>query len=165
MRDRAGELLEEEAALADALASTWGLEQGDDAPRLHVPFDRLLTETAAGVVSLVPTAEGPDIPLVESRGWEPILGDGAKLAAQVAGLVGADYSVVLCSSTAGGAERLSGILAEEQLVVPVVADPAAEGRSGRGRGPGRRPDHPRGPHRGGLHRPGVRAARGPRWPC
>ena len=127
VRDRAGELLEEEAALADALASTWGLEQGDDAPRLHVPFDRLLTKTSAGVVSLVPTAEGPDIPLVESRGWEPILGDGAKLAAQVAGLVGADYSVVLCSSTAGGAERLSGILAEEQLVVPVVADPAAEG--------------------------------------
>ena len=30
VRDRAGELLEEEAALADALASTWGLEQGDD---------------------------------------------------------------------------------------------------------------------------------------
>jgi transcription-repair coupling factor (superfamily II helicase) len=123
VRDRAGELLEEEAALADALASTWGLEQGDDAPRLHVPFDRLLTRTRAGVVSLVPTAENEDVPLVESRGWEPILGDGATLAAQVAGLVGAGYSVVLCSSTAGGAERLSGILAEEQLLVPVVTDP------------------------------------------
>ncbi len=124
VRDRAGELLEEEAALADALASTWGLEQGDDAPRLHVPFDRLLTGTGAGVVSLVPTAENQDVPLVESRGWEPILGDGAKLAAQVAGLVGDGYSVVLCSSTAGGAERLSGILGGEQLVVPVVADGA-----------------------------------------
>ena len=130
VRDRAGELLEEEAALADALASTWGLEQGDDAPRLHVPFDRLLTETGAGVVSLVPTAEGPDIPLVESRGWEPILGDGAKLAAQVAELVGAGYAVVLCSSTAGGAERLSGILAEEKLVVPVVTDPATADGAG-----------------------------------
>jgi transcription-repair coupling factor (superfamily II helicase) len=126
VRDRAGELLEEEAALADALASTWGLEQGDDAPRLHVPFDRLLTGTSAGVVSLVPTAEGPDIPLVESRGWEPILGDGARLAAQVASLIGADYSVVLCSSTPGGAERLSGILADEKLVVPVVAEPGAD---------------------------------------
>ena len=125
VRDRAGELLDEEAALADALASTWGLQQGDDAPRLHVPFDRLLTRTGAGVVSLVPTAENEDVPLVESRGWEPILGDGAKLAAQVATLVGADYSVVLCSSTAGGAERLSGILAEEQLVVPVVTEPPA----------------------------------------
>ena len=122
VRDRAGELLDEESALADALAGTWGLEAGDGAPRLHVAFDRLLTGTSAGVVSLVPTAEGPDIPLVESRGWEPILGDGSKLAGQVSALVGDGYSVVLCSSTAGGAERLSGILAEEGLTVPVAPD-------------------------------------------
>jgi len=120
VRDRAGELLEEEAALADALASTWGLEAGDGAPRLHVPFDRLLTDTDAAVVSLVPTADGPDVPQVESRGWGPILGDGANLAAQVSALTEADYSVVLCSSTSGGADRLSGILAEEGLTVPVV---------------------------------------------
>ena len=120
VRDRAGELLEEEAALADALASTWGLEAGDGAPRLHVPFDRLLTDTDAAVVSLVPTADGPDVPQVESRGWGPILGDGANLAAQVSALTEADYSVVLCSSTIGGADRLSGILAEEGLTVPVV---------------------------------------------
>ena len=36
VRDRAGELLDEESALADALASTWGLEAGAGAPRLHV---------------------------------------------------------------------------------------------------------------------------------
>jgi transcription-repair coupling factor (superfamily II helicase) len=120
VRDRAGELLDEEAALADALASTWGLEAGVDAPRLHVPFDRLLARTGAGVVSLVPSAEGPDIPLVESRGWEPILGDGARLAAQLAALVGDGYSVVLCSTTAGAAERLSVLLAEEGVTVPVA---------------------------------------------
>ncbi len=124
IRDRAGELLDEESALADALAGTWGLEAGDGAPRLHVTFDRLLTGTPAGAVSLVPTAEGPDVPLVESRGWEPILGDGSKLAGQVSTLVGDGYSVVLCSSTAGGAERLSGILAEEKLSVPVAPDPS-----------------------------------------
>jgi transcription-repair coupling factor (superfamily II helicase) len=120
VRDRAGELLDEESALADALASTWGLEEGSGAPRLHVPFDRLLVATDASVVSLVPTSVGPDVPLIESRGWEPILGDGNKMAAQVASLVGSGYSVVLCSSTAGGAERLSGILAEEGVTVPVV---------------------------------------------
>ncbi len=125
LRDRAGELLDEESALADALAGTWGLEAGDGAPRLHVAFDRLLTGTSSGVVSLVPTADGPDIPLVESRGWEPILGDGSKLAAQVSSLVGDGYSVVLCSSTGGGAERLSGILAEEGLSVPATVDPPA----------------------------------------
>ncbi len=129
VRDRAGELAEEESALADALASTWGLEGGVGTPRLHAGFDRLLAETSAGVVSLVPTAEGPEIPLVESRGWEPILGDGGRMASQLAGLVGTGYSVVLCSSTAGGAERLSGILAEEGITVPVI-DPAAGGAGG-----------------------------------
>jgi transcription-repair coupling factor (superfamily II helicase) len=122
VRDRAGELLDEESALADALASTWGLNEGSGAPRLHVPFDRLLADTDASVVSVVPTSMGPDVPLIESRGWEPILGDGNKMAAQVASLVGSGYSVVLCSSTAGGAERLSGILAEEGVTVPVVGD-------------------------------------------
>ncbi len=121
VRDRAGELLDEESALADALASTWGLDAGEGAPRLHVPFDRLLTDTSAGVVSLVPSAEGPDIPLVESRGWEPILGDGARLASQVSSLVNDGYSVVLCSSTPGGAERLAGILAAEGVTVPVAS--------------------------------------------
>ena len=134
VRDRAGELLDEESALADALASTWGLtpdsNHDDDTdtadrtvtttPRLHIPYDRLLTSTSAAVISLVPTAEGPDIPAVESRGWEPILGDGAKLAGQVTSLTGAGYSVVLCSSSPGGAERLAGILAEEGVTVPVV---------------------------------------------
>ena len=139
VRDRAGELLDEESALADALASTWGLkpDDGDDddtrtpdppattTPRLHIPYDRLLTSTSAAVVSLVPTAEGPDIPAVESRGWEPILGDGAKLAGQVTSLRDAGYSVVLCSSSPGGAERLAGILAEEGVTVPVA--PAGDG--------------------------------------
>ena len=47
MRDRAAELVDEESALADALATTWGLEAGRRAPRLHVPFDRLLADTGA----------------------------------------------------------------------------------------------------------------------
>ena len=120
VRDRAAELLDEESSLADALAQTWGLDAGGDAPRLHAGFDRLLTGTDAAVVSLVPTAEGPDIPLVESRGWEPILGDGTRLAGQVRSLAESGYAVVLCSTTAGGADRLSGLLAEEGLVVPVA---------------------------------------------
>jgi transcription-repair coupling factor (superfamily II helicase) len=124
VRDRAAELLEEESALADALASTWGLEDGAGAPRLHVPYDRLLADSTAAVLSLVPSADGPDVPAVESRGWEPILGDGSKLAEQVTALTGAGYSVVLCSSTAGGAERLAGVLAAEGLAVP-LAGPGA----------------------------------------
>ncbi len=120
VRDRAGELHDEESALADALASTWGLEGGEETPRLHVPFDRLLARSPAALLSLVPSADGPDVPAVESRGWEPILGDGARLASQVSTLAEAGYAVVLCSSSPGGAQRLAGILAEEGLTVPVV---------------------------------------------
>ncbi|MHB1516987.1 MAG: transcription-repair coupling factor [Acidimicrobiales bacterium] len=121
MRDRAADLADEETALADALGATWGLDDGAGAPRLHLPYERLLSATTAGVVSLVPSAEGPEVPSVESRGPEPILGDGARLAAQVGALAEDGYAVVLCSSSAGSAERLSAILAGEGLAVPVVA--------------------------------------------
>ncbi len=127
VRDRAGELLDEESALADALASTWGLDAGAGAPRLHVPFDRLLSSTDAAVLSLVPAAEGPEEPAVESRGWEPILGDGSKLAGQVSSLVDSGFVVVLCAGSRTGAERLATILAEEGLTVPVVDGDAPVG--------------------------------------
>lgn len=125
VRERAGELLDEESALADALASTWGLEDGHEAPRLHLPFDRLLARCAAAFTSVVPVADGPDLPVVESRGWEPILGDIGRLVSQVRTFVDADYSVALCSSTRGGADRLVGILGAEGLTV-AVADADAD---------------------------------------
>ena len=52
MRDRAQELLDEEAALADTLATTWGAttrgRASDAWPRLSLPFDRVLAHSAAG---------------------------------------------------------------------------------------------------------------------
>ena len=42
------------------------------------------------------------------------------MAGQVRALTEAGYAVVLCTGTAGGAERLSGLLAEEGLLVPVA---------------------------------------------
>ncbi len=119
IRDRAAELLDEEAALAEALAATWGAAEGRPSPRLHLPFDRLLSSTAAGVVSLVPSGDATDGPSIESRGWEPILGDPAKLAEQVGRLVEAGFSVLLCSQSRGAAERLASLLAEEGLLVEI----------------------------------------------
>ncbi len=100
IRDRAGELLEEETALAEALASTWGGGHRRTSPRLHLPFERMLAATGAGVVSLLPSGDATDAPSVESRGWEPILGDAGKLAAQIGGLVEAGYTVLLCAQSA-----------------------------------------------------------------
>ncbi|HLN16996.1 MAG TPA: transcription-repair coupling factor [Acidimicrobiales bacterium] len=134
VRDRAAELHDEEGALAEALATTWGLA-GDDPveleariPRLYQPFARLLAECPAAVLSLTPTPEGPDAPSVRVGGLQPVAGDAARLARQVVELTGEGYSVTLCAGTEAGAARLAGVLADEGVVAPVLsAAPATPG--------------------------------------
>ncbi|MGH9088195.1 MAG: transcription-repair coupling factor, partial [Acidimicrobiales bacterium] len=128
VRDRAVEVVDEEAALADALASTWGARLGSDTaegahfPRLHLPFDRLLAHSRAATLSVVPVAEGPDVPAVTVRGFEPVAGDATRLARQVGDLVADGFSVTVCASTAPGAERLSSVLAAEGVDAPVATE-------------------------------------------
>ncbi len=133
VRDRAVELVDEEAALADTLAATWGATPevesaggpegaGERFPRLYLPFDRLLAESSAPVLSLVSVAEGPATPAVTVRGFDPVAGDPSRLASQVTGLVDGGYSVTLCSPTDAGAGRLSTVLAEEGVAAPLSSD-------------------------------------------
>ncbi len=82
MRDRAAELLEEEAALATTLAQTWGAGD-EDFPRLHLPFDRLLARTEAAALTVTSAPEGPGTELVAAAGWDPVVGDGERLMAQL----------------------------------------------------------------------------------
>ena len=84
---------------------------GERFPRLYLPFDRLLAESSAPVLSLVSVAEGPATPAVTVRGFDPVAGDPSRLASQVTGLVDGGYSVTLCSPTDAGAGRLSTVLA------------------------------------------------------
>ena len=143
VRDRAVELHEEEGALGEALAATWGAGDGGDGagqfPRLYLPFDRLLSRSRSATLSMVPVAEGPDVPAVTVRGFEPVAGDAGRLARQVTSLAEERLSVTLCSATAGGAARLTGVLAEEGVTaqaavtadagsgIRVVAAPVATG--------------------------------------
>ncbi len=130
VRDRAVEVVTEEAALADTLAVTWGARAegpggtadgaGASFPRLHLPFDRLLARTDAATLSVVPVADAPDTPAVTVRGFEPVAGDAARLAGQVRTLVEAGLSVTLCSGTPAGASRLSSVLADEGVVAPLT---------------------------------------------
>ena len=55
------QLLDEEAALAETLAATWGAKAGDEDPfpRLHVPFERLLRDCPAGVIALPRSPRDP----------------------------------------------------------------------------------------------------------
>jgi len=130
IRDRAVQLLEEEAALADALAVTWGADDGlgEGSPRLHLPFDRLLEHSAAGVLSLPSVPDGPNTEAMTVRRFNPVAGDSARLAEQVQQLVKDGYSVTLCAATEPGAARLSAVLAEEGVHAPVV--PAATAKPG-----------------------------------
>src|SRR5690606_7543491 len=74
MRDRAADLLAEEADLAATLAKTWGATGDDSAPgesafpQLHLPFDRLLAHTDAPAWTVTTAPEGPDVATVTSMG-------------------------------------------------------------------------------------------------
>ncbi len=128
IRDRAVQLLDEEAALAETLAATWGAKEEENFPRLHVPFERLLRDSAAGVTALPPVPEGPATAALTVRRFDPVAGDPARLAAGVTGLVSRRYSVTLCAATAAGATRLSEALAAEGVHAPVR--PVAPGTPG-----------------------------------
>ena len=80
VRDRAGELNDEEAALAEALAVDLGRASGGDAeaPAAARPLrPAARARRRAPCSRWCPSAEWPDVPAVERRGWEPVLGDGA----------------------------------------------------------------------------------------
>jgi hypothetical protein len=70
MRDRAADLLAEEADLAGALAVTWGAATADDRSPPAPPFDRLLVGLPDASVWTVPTR--PKAPTRPS--WRPPLG-------------------------------------------------------------------------------------------
>ena len=80
LRDRAQELLDEEAALAQALASTWGKPVDDaDTPRLSLPFDRLLEHTKAQPVPVLSVPDSPDTPVLAASAFDPVVGDADAL--------------------------------------------------------------------------------------
>ncbi|HLI54151.1 MAG TPA: transcription-repair coupling factor [Acidimicrobiales bacterium] len=114
MRDRAGELLEEEAALAATLAQTWGAG-GDSFPRLHLPFDRLLARTEAAAWTVTAAPEGPGTAVVAATGWDPVGGGGERLLTQLRSLRSEGYRIVVCADGEGSAARLASVLHDHGL--------------------------------------------------
>ncbi len=81
MRDRAADILAEEADLAATLAVTWGAATSGGAtgfPQLHLDFDRLLAHTAVPAWTVTTAPEGPDVATVAAAGWPPVVGDGRR---------------------------------------------------------------------------------------
>ncbi|MEY2475336.1 MAG: hypothetical protein QOG87_651 [Actinomycetota bacterium] len=127
MRDRAAELLDEEAELAGSLAQTWGA-QGRQFPQLHLPFDRLLAHTKAPAWTVTTAPEGPNSPAVTASGWDPVVGDASRLTKQVASLLADGYKVVVCADGEGTAARIASNFRDEGLIdLDIVVQPVERG--------------------------------------
>ena len=122
MRDRAGELLDEEESLAATLAQTWAADSSRGFPKLHVPFDRLLAHTAAPVWNMANAPEGPETITVAAQRWDPVVAGGDRLVKQVNELLGAGYRVIVCAEGKGTADRMARSFAEEGLTVDIVSE-------------------------------------------
>jgi transcription-repair coupling factor (superfamily II helicase) len=122
IRDRGAQLLDEEAALAETLAATWGAKEGEEDafPRLHVPFERLLRDCPAPVTTMPAVPEGPTVPALGVQRFDPVAGDPVRLAAGVTRLVGEGFAVTLCASTGVGAARLAATLATHGVHAPLL---------------------------------------------
>ncbi len=129
MRDRAADLMAEEADLAATLAKTWGAvaDGGDDGfPRLHLPFDRLLTHTDAPAWSVTTAPEGPEVATVASMGIAATAGDPERVVRQLLDLAADGYRIVIAADGEGSAARLRELLGQHGLSATIGG--AADGR-------------------------------------
>jgi transcription-repair coupling factor (superfamily II helicase) len=126
MRDRAADLLAEEADLANALASTWARDTpefaGKEFPRLHADPDALLAIAGTrGFWTIDAAPDSPDTPVVAATGWGPVGGDGRGLTDRLGELIADGYTVAVAADGEGSAARLHEILLEHGLDLRVGA--------------------------------------------
>ncbi len=131
MRDRAADILAEEADLASTLAVTWGAteesEVGGHFPQLHLPFDRLLVHTRAPAWTVTNAPEGPDVATVTASGWPPIVGEGEALVKLLHDLLADGYRLIVAADGAGSAARLAALLGDQGVAPDVVIEPLERG--------------------------------------
>ncbi|MDP1820079.1 MAG: transcription-repair coupling factor [Acidimicrobiales bacterium] len=130
MRDRAADLLAEEADLAGTLAKTWGAVGGDGEeafPRLHLPFDRLLSHTAAPAWTITTAPEGPDVATITSMGVATAAGDPDRVARQLAELQSAGYRIVVAADGEGSAARVRELLSAHGVTPTIEIAPLERG--------------------------------------
>ncbi|MEP6625674.1 MAG: transcription-repair coupling factor [Acidimicrobiia bacterium] len=120
MRDRAQDLLDEEASLAEVLAGTWGAED-DEFPRLSLPFDRLLARTKVATTSVLGSPDSPDTLQLGASAFDPVVGDVEALAERIRVLLRSEHRVVLAAEGEGSARRLADVLAGEGIDAMVDA--------------------------------------------
>lgn len=124
LRDRAGDIAAEEADLAQSLATTWGAVEDDASeeqfPRLHLPFDRMLSNTDAPIWTMTVVPDGPDVAVMAASGWESPLGDPPPLINQLHRLIKDGYRIVVGADGTGTAPRLAVLLSDHGIDLPVL---------------------------------------------
>jgi transcription-repair coupling factor (superfamily II helicase) len=128
LRDRAQELLDEEAALATTLATTWGADVAhENTPRLSLPFDRLLAHTKAQPVPVLAAPDNPETPILAASGFDPVEGDVEGLAQRLNALKRDGFRVVVTAEGTGSRQRIEEMLAAEGAPVDVIVAPLDRG--------------------------------------
>lgn len=120
LRDRAGDLLAEEADLASTLARTWEVGEGRSFPALHVAFTDLFGAADLPVWTMTTVPDGPDVATVAAMGWNPVVGDGEGLTRQLRQLIDDDYRIVVAADSEASAVRLAALLRDHGLELSVT---------------------------------------------
>ena len=115
LRDRAADLLAEEADLAATLARTWEVGEGRTFPALHVPFADLFGASSLPVWTMTVTPDGPDVATVGAMGWNPVVGGGEGLTNQLRQLLDDGYRIVVAADSEASSVRLASLLREHGL--------------------------------------------------
>ena len=129
LRDRAADIAAEEADLAGVLAQTWGAA-GEQFPRLHVDYDRLLAACPAPSWTMTAVPAGPSTPTVAVGGWASAIGDPGAPVRQAARLLAEGYQVRVAADGVGSASRSAALLREHGVDLPVHTGEGAAGPGG-----------------------------------
>ncbi len=129
LRDRAHDIAAEEADLAASLARTWDAP-AESLQALHLEFDRLLVHTEAPVWTMTNVPEGPHVAALVASGWDPVVGDGARLVQQLEQMAATGWHIVVCAEGPASAERLVKLLGERGLAARVSDVPEVLGKPG-----------------------------------
>ncbi|MCY4194434.1 MAG: transcription-repair coupling factor, partial [bacterium] len=131
LRERTADIGAEEADLARALAQTWGAA-GEDFPRLHVDYDRLLAGCGSPVWTMTSAPAGPSTPVVAVAGWASAVGDPSAPVAQLSRLLAEGYRVRVAADGVGSAARSAALLRDQGVELPVRSGGDATGDAGAG---------------------------------
>jgi transcription-repair coupling factor (superfamily II helicase) len=115
--DRSRELIDEEEALAAALAPTWGegAPPAGDHPALFQPLEATLSTRAHMSMPSVPT--GPDDRVLATLGFDATPGDPDSVARALNRLISKGMATVVAMDGVAAADRVARVLGESGLVM------------------------------------------------